>query len=194
VWLTARVEGDHRYCSTCGAPLLAGAVFCTSCGRAVGAALESPVQATAGGFAGYGRRVAAAVIDSIIVYGVAIIVVAIIIAIYFPDATDSESGQTGLGLIFVPIVPLYSAFLQGLWHGQTVGKRCLGIAVRDLDGTEIQLAQSFGRSYARAATWLFFPVWVLDSLWPLWEGKRRALHDLVAGTVVVVRQDDDVDV
>ena len=35
--------------------------------------------------------------------------------------------------------------------------------------------------------WVFFPVWVLDSLWPLWEGKRETLHDLVAETVVIVR-------
>ena len=82
------------------------------------------------GLASYGDRVAAWLIDSVIVYGVAIGVLAIIIAVYLPDTVDSEPGQTGLGFVLVPIVPLYSALLQGLWHGQTVGKRCLGIAVR----------------------------------------------------------------
>jgi uncharacterized RDD family membrane protein YckC len=50
---------------------------------------------------------------------------------------------------------------------------------------EIGLGRSFARSYARAAGWLFFPVWVLDSLWPLWERNNRTLHDLVAETVVI---------
>jgi uncharacterized RDD family membrane protein YckC len=120
----------------------------------------------------------------------AIAVLAIIITAYLPDTVDSEPGQTGLGFVLVPIVPLYSALLQGLWHGQTVGKRCLGIAVRSLDGAEIRLGRSFGRSYTRAATWIFFPVWILDSLWPLWEGRRRALHDLAAGTIVITRRTD----
>ena len=175
----------------CGAELLARAVFCTSCGKAVGAAPEKPpAEHVMTGLASYGDRVSAWLIDSVIVYGVAIVVMAIIIAVYLPDTADSEPGQTGLGFALVPIVPLYSALLQGLWHGQTVGKRCLGIAVRSLDGAEIRLGRSFGRSYTRAATWLFFPVWILDSLWPLWGERRRALHDLAAGTIVISRRTD----
>jgi uncharacterized RDD family membrane protein YckC len=27
--------------------------------------------------------------------------------------------------------------------------------------------------------------WLLDNLWPLWDGKRQALHDKVARTNVV---------
>ena len=82
---------------------------------------------------------------------------AIIIAAYLPDTVSSEPGQTGLGFVLVPIVPLHSALLQGLRHGQTR---------------------------------LFFPVGILDSLWPLWEGRRRALHDLAAGTIVITRRTD----
>jgi uncharacterized RDD family membrane protein YckC len=39
---------------------------------------------------------------------------------------------------------------------------------------------------------LFLPLWLLDSLWPLWETKRRAAHDLVAGTMVIARPDEYV--
>ncbi len=34
---------------------------------------------------------------------------------------------------------------------------------------------------------LFLPLWLLDSLGPLWETKRQAAHDLVAGTMVIAR-------
>jgi uncharacterized RDD family membrane protein YckC len=39
---------------------------------------------------------------------------------------------------------------------------------------------------------LFVPLWLLDSLWPLCEKKRRAAHDLVAGTMVIARPDEYV--
>ena len=87
----------------CGAELLARAVFCTSCGKAVGAAPEKPpAEPVMTGLASYGDRVAAWLIDSVIVYGVAIVVLAIIIAVYLPDTADSEPGQTGLGFVLVP--------------------------------------------------------------------------------------------
>ena len=141
--------------------------------------------------AAYGERVAAWAVDSVIVYGVAIVAAVVIIVIYLPDARIRPPGRPA-SVVLVAIVPLYSALLQGLWHGQTIGKRCFGIAVRSLDGAEIRLGRSFGRSYTRAATWLFFPVWIIDSLWPLWERNRRALHDLVADTLVIVRPRDGV--
>lgn len=112
----------------CGAELLARAVFCTSCGKAVGAAPEKPpAEHVMTGLASYGDRVAAWLIDSVIVYGAAIVVLAIIIAVYLPDTASSEAGQTGVGFVLVPIVPL-------------------------------------------------------------WEGRRRALHDLAAGTIFITRR------
>ena len=92
---------------------------------------------------------------------------------------------TAIGLLIVCALPCYSALLHRFWNGQTVGKRVAGIAVRNVDGTEIRLGQSMGRSYLRAACWCFFPVWVADSLWPLGRSDGRSLHDLAAGTVVV---------
>jgi uncharacterized RDD family membrane protein YckC len=91
----------------------------------------------------YGQRVGAWAIDCLIVYGLLFVVAVIVVAVYFPDASDTESGQTGLGLLLVLLVPLYSAFLHGLWHGQTIGKRAVGIAVRRVDRTEIGLGRSF---------------------------------------------------
>jgi uncharacterized RDD family membrane protein YckC len=194
MWLTGAVAA--RYCRRCGEALAPDAVYCAACGSAVAyspgttaAETAAPPAVVASGWAlaDYGQRVAAWLIDCVIVYGVALAVAVTVILIAVPDGKLSESGQTGVGLLIGLTAPLYSATLQGLWHGQTVGKRCVRIAVRRRDLTEIGLGRSFLRSYARAAAWLFFPVWVLDSLWPLWERNRRALHDLVADTIVVDR-------
>ena len=57
----------------------------------------------------YGQRVGAWAIDCLIVYGLLFVVAVIVVAVYFPDASDTESGQTGLGLLLVLLVPLYSA-------------------------------------------------------------------------------------
>ena len=201
MWFTARVV-VARYCRNCGEALAPDAVFCAACGTAVayspstaaeaGAWVPPGAEASPGAVAGYGRRVGAWAIDCVIVYGIALVVAVTIILIYVPDGRMSASGQTGVGFLIGMIVPLYSVMLHRFWHGQTIGKRAIGIAVRRLDGTEIRLGRSFARSYARAACWLFFPVWVLDSLWPLWERNNRTLHDLVADTLVIARPGDSV--
>ena len=194
MWFTAPVQ-VARYCRRCGEALAPDAVFCAACGTATASSAGPAVEAEAvaapaaetasGGPARYGRRVAAWALDCVIVYSIALAVAVTVLVITAPDGRLSSQGQTGVGLLIVMIVPMYSAILHGIWHGQTIGKNAFGIAVRRLDGMEIGLGRSFARSYARAAGWLFFPVWVLDSLWPLWERNNRTLHDLVAETVVI---------
>jgi uncharacterized RDD family membrane protein YckC len=194
MWFTAPVQ-VARYCRSCGEALAPDAVFCAACGTAtayspspaVGAeAFVAPgADAASGAPAGYGQRIAAWALDCVIVYSIALVVAVTVIVITVPDGRLSSEGQTGVGLLIGMIVPIYSAILHRVWHGQTIGKNAFGIAVRRMDGTKIGLGRSFARSYARAVAWVFFPLWVLDSLWPLWERKNRTLHDLIAETVVI---------
>jgi uncharacterized RDD family membrane protein YckC len=196
MWFTASVQ-VARYCRSCGEALAPDAVFCAACGTATAyspsraaepeAFVTPGAGSTSGGPAAYRLRVAAWALDCVIVYSIALAVAVIIILITVPDGHLSSRGQKEVGLLIGMIVPLYSTMLHRFWHGQTIGKNAFSIAVRRMDRTEIGLGRSFVRSYARAVCWLFFPVWVLDSLWPLWERNRRALHDLAAETVVIVR-------
>ena len=116
-------------------------------------------------------------------------------AVARPDVTSANGGYsvvwsrgtvTTVALVVI-LVTAYFTFLNGSRRGQTLGKMLLGIAVRDGDGHG-QLGA--GRALVRSATmvvlyvFLFFP-WVLDGLWPLWDARRQALHDKVAGSVVV---------
>lgn len=78
----------------------------------------------------------------------------------------------------------YFLFFEWLWHGQTPGKRLLGIRVIQTDGASITFFQSVGRNVIR----------LIDSL-PIFYGigfttmasntKSRRLGDLAAGTLVV---------
>jgi len=112
-----------------------------------------------------------------------------------PDLKTTASGSyhvvwsrgtvTAVALLVI-LVTAYFTFLNGSRRGQTLGKALLGIAVRD--GSSFgQLGA--GRALARSLTMVaFYPLlvpWVLDGLLPLWDRRHQAIHDKVAGSVVV---------
>ena len=77
---------------------------------------------------------------------------------------------------------LYEALLVGLWNGQTIGKRACGIRVINDDGWPCSLGRAFGRTFAR-----FFSIvtFFFGFLMVAFNRRKRGLHDVVAGTVVV---------
>jgi uncharacterized RDD family membrane protein YckC len=65
--------------------------------------------------------------------------------------------------------------------GQTVGDMLIGVSVRYEDDRDISLF----RAAIRAAVGLLIaPLWILGLVCVLWDRRRRALHDLLFGTVV----------
>lgn len=75
---------------------------------------------------------------------------------------------------------LYFTFSWWL-NGQTVGDLLIGVSVRHDDGRAISLV----RSAVRAGIGLLIaPLWIVGLLWMLFDRRRRALHDLIFGTVV----------
>lgn len=126
------------------------------------------------------RRAAAFLVDGIIVGAVG--------AITAPVGFTLGAGY-GLGIVFLsPIVTLaYFTVQHGSRSGQTLADRAFGIAVRNAaDGGRLTYGQAFGRTFM---TMLFAALWFMggfaDFLWPLWDRKRQAWHDKVAGTIVV---------
>jgi uncharacterized RDD family membrane protein YckC len=102
-----------------------------------------------------------------------------------------------LGLIALVVSFVYNVgFLK--WRAATPGKLLLGLRVRRRDvsgplpwGTV--LLRWLGQSWPSFLSLVpvlgavvgLYPI--VDDLWPLWDGKRQALHDKVAGTNVVRR-------
>lgn len=77
---------------------------------------------------------------------------------------------------------LYMTLLLTLWKGQTVGKRMVGIRVVRLDGEPINWWLAFERAGGYAAG---FATGLLGFAQVYWDANRQAIHDRIAGTVVV---------
>ncbi|MGH9155660.1 MAG: RDD family protein [Acidimicrobiales bacterium] len=145
-------------------------------------------------YASWIKRVGASLIDALVV-GVPSAVIngysgADIVAV---DPVTSEisfniTGATvGSWALVVALSLAYFAILEGGRSGQTVGKRALGIQVRDaLSGEPIGIARALGRRVLANLLWymLFIPG-LLDVLWPLWDARRQTWHDKAVNSVVV---------
>jgi uncharacterized RDD family membrane protein YckC len=77
----------------------------------------------------------------------------------------------------------FAGFESSRWQA-TLGKRALGIAVTDLAGSRITFLRATARAFAHYLSLISFGIGYL--IQPFTE-KRQALHDLVAGTLVVTR-------
>ena len=112
-----------------------------------------------------------------------------------PPVTDllSSGEQLALAVIGVVVSFLYQlAFLR--WRSATPGKLICGLRVVPVDEGRARGPLSWRSVVARAVVWaapglntLLGLFQLLDVLFPLWQPKRQALHDLVAGTQVVKR-------
>ena len=131
--------------------------------------------------AGLGSRVGAHIIDVLLITATFIGV----------SLVSSIAGMvldrylaSGLILFLAFALPFaYFIFLEGLWNGQTVGKRAFGIRVRMSDGTPITFLAALGRNIMRPADMLPGPYFV--GLLAIFTNPRsQRVGDLIAGTVV----------
>ena len=138
--------------------------------------------------ASWGRRLAAILIDDLIILIPAVIGVGVFFA---GDSSNVTAlAAIGLVLVFASITvgqAVYFTILNGNERGQTYGKRLLGIRVIDeAAGGPIGYGRSFGRWAVPAAVNFFCGFFsIIDGLWPLWDDRNQALHDKVAKSVVI---------
>ena len=92
---------------------------------------------------------------------------------------------TALTMIFFFVAPiLYGVAFEGLWRGQTPGKRLLRLRVMDAGGLRLDLRQVFIRNILRAVDSL--PLFYLvGGAACLFGARAQRLGDLAADTVVV---------
>jgi uncharacterized RDD family membrane protein YckC len=140
---------------------------------------EEPVDALGRPLARWTERVAAFVVDELFVYIVAKLAV-------FALGLHHTFGAR---LLWFVIAVAYYGVLNGSAAGQTFGKRVFGIAVRDSDVGDSIAPAGAALRYIVVGMYrivLFFAVFtILDGLWPLWDKRRQALHDKIAGSVVI---------
>ena len=119
--------------------------------------------------AGFGIRLAAGIIDMVI-----IVVCLGLLKSIMPFLTHP---------IFNTLAgALYSILLWVNWNGQTVGKRVMGIKVVKEDGSPVDYQTAVIRylTYMVSTIPLF-----LGYFWVIWDEKKQGWHDKLAKTLVV---------
>ena len=139
-----------------------------------------PTDAFGRPLARWGQRLGALVIDELFIF------IVTFCAVYTLGVRRSFTGA----MVSLAMAGAYYAVLNGSEMGQTFGKRAMGIQVRDASGSGGTIgAQRAALRYVTVGLFRVVPFFglftVLDGLWPLWDPRRQALHDKIAGSVVV---------
>ena len=112
------------------------------------------------------------------------------------QATENWSAMVTAAALKLGIAQflLVFGYCVAFWttRGQTPGKMAVGISVRRVDrpgpldlGTAIRRRILSLIQVIPLLSVVWFVVWPLDGLWPLWDDKRQTLHDKIASTQVV---------
>jgi uncharacterized RDD family membrane protein YckC len=134
-------------------------------------------------YAGVGSRLAALIVDTVAVQAVYLVGCAMVVLVI--DLVRRSPSQAGaVGLASAGWVVLVVAYFVTFWAavGQTPGMRVMRLRVRTASGDPLGLGRAFLRLAVSGVAVAFL---LLGFLPVLVDGRRRALQDLVAGTIVV---------
>ena len=142
--------------------------------------------------AGRGRRLVATLIDAVLVPSLTIFLVMV-----FGIVEDAEDYTDAWWMLHVLLLAVLSyLLLNGYWlqrRGQTIGKRVMGITLVSAAGQPLpfwRLVLVRGVFFGLMFLVVYPPVMLLPLLDHvfIFGKRRRCLHDLAAGTMVVRRQ------
>jgi len=154
-------------------------------------------QAAAGEivYAGFWRRMAALMIDSLVVtiaYYVVLVVAMIAFGIGMADAFKGDSPSPGGIAVLLAAVYFTYPIISGLYYvglessstQATLGKMAVGIKVTDDDGRRMSRGRALGRWASHLLSYLTF---YIGYIMAGFTERKRGLHDMVASTLVVDR-------
>jgi uncharacterized RDD family membrane protein YckC/Tfp pilus assembly major pilin PilA len=154
------------------------------------AAPASPVSERAASdavvYAGFVRRLAALLLDRLILgVPLGVVFVLLVVAMMPTLRNGRQPGPLlvlGFYALYFTVSALYHALQEASSAQATLGKRALGIKVTDDAGRRLTFAHALGRWFAAALSYLTAYVGFLMAAF---SDRKRALHDIVAGTLVV---------
>ena len=79
----------------------------------------------------------------------------------------------------------YFVYLESSDKQATIGKQAMGIIVTDMEGNRISVGQAFGRYFAKIISAIIL---LIGFIMAGFTDKKQALHDMIAGTLVVKRE------
>lgn len=164
------------------------------------ASVATPVLTVSPGFgaqdivyAGFLRRWAALFIDSIILSVVfyALMMLFGMAAVFGSASLGAGNGAAALNgmlvmmnLLYFLLAGAYYSLLESSSNQATVGKMALGIKVTDRDGQRLSFVHALARWASASLSYLTF---YIGFFLAGWTERKQALHDFVAGTLVVDR-------
>lgn len=169
-------------CQNCGYDNPTEARFCANCGLKIETTAEQPAPAeppgitpaipeVAGEYAGFWLRLAAAIIDGIILLILSFILRFVILGFWFFWFP-----------VFFVVPLLYYWLFTGL-RGQTLGKMAVGVKVVDDRGSVPGLGIAALREIPGKI--VSTPVIFLGFLWIIWDERKQGWHDKIAKTCVI---------
>ncbi len=154
--------------------------------RAPDASVEARSTSTDIVYAGFVRRWAAFFLDSLVL-GIPILVLAMVVGAAATggdilSASQSGAFQAVYYLLIFLAKPLYFAGMESSASQATLGKMALGIKVTDEAGNRLSFGHALGRWFAAALSYITL---YIGFLMAAFTDRKRALHDMVASTLVV---------
>ena len=154
---------------------------------------KGPPPVILGRYAGFFSRAAAYILDRLIVFGIAFVILAVIeyflrllgVEEWLQSLSDRAMLNAGLAILLSTIginilVSIWYNIAFWVLSGQTPGKRALGVRVMRADGRRL----SVGRALVRQVGYWISSIFYLGFLWILFDNKRQGFHDKLAGTIV----------
>lgn len=151
-------------------------------------------------YAGFWKRFAAYLIDSIVISIVAMIIILpffIVMGFGIAMTAMSEDSEQVIPAVIGAVVAylfiillaivgqwLYFALMESSKHQGTLGKMALSIKVTDLAGNRLSFGRATGRYFAKIISGMTMGIGYLIAGFT---EKKQALHDMIAGCLVVDR-------
>jgi uncharacterized RDD family membrane protein YckC len=177
------------YCPKCGAHNEDADQMCISCGQPIKKGRE---------LAGFWRRYGANLLDMVILYIIFMLVLLIAVVIDLIGVAVTSSGSSsnifgnafGIGVICIGygfcalIVLFYFAWFESSRFQATPGKLAVGMIVVDLKGNRISFGKAIIRTLSKIISGLIL---YIGFIMIGFTEKRQGLHDMIAGTTVVMK-------
>lgn len=144
-------------------------------------------------YAGFWRRLAAHLIDTLIFLPIALILAYLVYGgAYFDESAATAFGYFGPWDVFVNhVLPFILIVLLWARFGATPGKYLMRCHIVDLHTGH---PPSIGRSALRYVAYLASTLpFLLGFLWVAWDRRKQGFHDKIAGTVVVIAAEDEAE-
>lgn len=151
--------------------------------------LEPVFESKLGEYSGFWIRFAALFIDGIVLFAINMVLTMIMGGLIAVGGADNPAVMLpivgGYYLVMFGVSWAYFALQESSAAQATLGKRALGLVVADVDGERISLARATGRWAAHGISNLTLLIgYVIQPF----TGNKQALHDMIAGTVVMNKQ------